>query len=96
MKGPEVRTNQQNDLIYIFNYFPGYYVKIQCKGKGRSRESQFGCSYKNDQGEEEAQTQATAVGVNGEKWWNFVYILKSELRRPYPRAHVLIYYTLLN
>lgn len=43
-----------------------------------------------------AQTKAMAVEVNGEKWWDFGYILKLELTR-YPdlNTHVLIHYMLL-
>ena len=43
-----------------------------------------------------AQTKTMAVEVNGEKWWDFGYILKLELTR-YPdlNTHVLIHYMLL-
>ena len=43
-----------------------------------------------------AQTKAMAVEVNGEKWWDFGYILKLELTR-YPdlNTHVLIHYMFL-
>ena len=44
-----------------------------------------------------AQTKVIAVEVNGERWWDFGYILKIELTRcPDPSTRVLLHYILLN